>query len=318
MGEGASGGYKSLVHFSDFKRPRTLLFGAKGQVGWELRRVLQAFADVTYYDVDDLDLTNTKELREAIRAIEPEVIINAAAYTAVDRAEEERELCMELNADIPGVMAEEAERLGAWMVHYSTDYVYNGKGRGPWREFDEPDPVNFYGVSKLAGDCAILEKCSRYLIFRTSWVYSARGNNFLLTMMNLFRAGRSVRVINDQVGIPTSANFLAAATLLVLKEAWTSPTNLSGLYNLTPSGEPATWFTFADAIQWYAGISPKVEITPIPTEAYPTAARRPAYSVLSTERIRDKFSIHLPDWHICMEFCIDEILEREKQKGEKK
>ncbi|MDR1944043.1 MAG: dTDP-4-dehydrorhamnose reductase [Synergistaceae bacterium] len=287
---------------------RFLLIGRRGQVGWELRRSLLPYGEVEARSSDELNLLDQSAVREAVRAFRPDAIINAAAYTAVDRAESERDVCRALNSLAPGVLAEEAERLGAWVVHYSTDYVFNGKKESPWTEEDEPDPVNYYGESKLAGDLAIARSSRKHLIFRTSWVYSSRGSNFLLTMLRLFAAKGSVRVVNDQIGAPTWARFIAQVTLIALREAMDrGDAGVSGLYNLASSGR-ASWYDFAREIRSCAGDAcGGVSISPDSSEEYPTPARRPARSVHSTEKIERAFGIRPPDWRDAARLCMDGI-----------
>ncbi|GHV44085.1 NAD(P)-dependent oxidoreductase [Synergistales bacterium] len=284
--------------------------GSSGQVGWELNRGLLPYGVVKACDKDNLDLLNESEIRGAVREFKPNVIINAAAYTAVDRAETDRETCRALNVTAPGVMAEEAEKRGAWMVHYSSDYVFNGRNTRPWTEDDEPDPINYYGQSKLEGDLAIMRNSSRYLIFRTSWVYASRGSNFLLTMLRLFANKNEVRVVNDQIGAPTWARYLAQATLLSLKQAMNNDdAGLSGVYNLVASGS-TSWYDFAREIKEYAG-GFDVSVNPISSAEYPVPAPRPEWSVLSLEKIERVFGVYAAPWRDAARLCIDEIKERQ-------
>jgi dTDP-4-dehydrorhamnose reductase len=293
-------------------RKKFFITGARGQVGWELSRALLPHGEVYACDVDTLDLLDEGAVRAAIRTFAPDAIVNGAAYTAVDRAEEERELAMKLNAEVPGFLAEEAERLGALIVHYSTDYVFGGFGGGnghPWAEDDEPDPVNYYGVSKLAGDVTVAAHASRHLIFRTSWLYASRGKNFLRTLLRFFREKNEVRVVDDQTGAPTWARFVADATVAALTSAMrrdAEAASLSGVYNLACRGE-TTWFGFADAIRRQVGEA--CAVLPIASEEYPTSAARPAWSVLSTEKIERTFGIRPPHWEACMRLCLDECAE---------
>lgn len=294
-------------------RRKFFVTGAKGQVGWELRRALLPYGEVYASDADTLDLLDEAAVREAVRSFAPDAIVNAAAYTAVDKAEDERDLCMKLNAQVPGVLAEEAERLGAWIAHYSTDYVFDGRSDRPWTEDDEPNPINHYGASKLAGDTAVASRAPRHLIFRTSWVYASRGKNFLRTMLRLFHEKSEVRVVDDQTGAPTWARFIADATAAALTAAMrrgAEATSLAGLYNLVCAGE-TTWFGFADAIRQEAGLD--CAVSPIASEAYPTPAVRPAWSVLSADRIERTFGIRPPQWESCMRLCLDECMEVQKQ-----
>ena len=255
---------------------KVLLTGRTGQVGWELERLLQ---DVVATDRGTLDLAG-ENIRDAVSSVKPDVIINAAAYTAVDKAESEAELAMRVNGVAPGILAEEAKRLGALLVHYSTDYIFDGEKKTPYVEDDPPNPLSAYGASKLEGERRIRASGCRHLILRTSWVYAPRGRNFYLTMKN---ANKPLRVVDDQRGVPTSARFLAEHTLRLLKK------NSEGLINLVPSGE-TTWYGFARAI-----LGEQADITPIASREYPTPARRPANSVLDNGRARLLLGA-LPDW----------------------
>jgi dTDP-4-dehydrorhamnose reductase len=257
---------------------RTLLTGRTGQVGWELERLL---GEVTATDRGTLDLANPKMLSAFINQVRPEVIINAAAYTAVDKAESEKDLAMKINGAAPGILAEEAKRLGALLVHYSTDYVFDGQKATPYVEEDEPRPLSAYGESKLEGERRIRASGCRHLILRTSWVYAPRGRNFFLTMKS---ARQPLRVVDDQRGVPTSSRFLAEYTLLLLKK------NFEGLLHLVPSGA-TTWYGFARAI-----LGAKAGITPIRSSEYPSAARRPANSVLDNRKAAALLGAALPDW----------------------
>jgi dTDP-4-dehydrorhamnose reductase len=227
------------------------------------------------------------------------VILNAAAYTAVDQAESEPDRCQRINGVAPGVLAEEANQLGAWLVHYSTDYVFDGKKNAPYSETDAPNPLGAYACSKLAGERAVQQVAGRYLIFRLCWVYSARGQNFMRTIMRLARERETLRVVRDQVGCPTWARMIAETSALALQQVLAAgePGAFTGVYHLAASGQ-TTWHGFAEAI---LKLMPKEErkcqvIEPITTAEYPTPARRPAYSVLSCEKLKDKFELRLPDW----------------------
>jgi dTDP-4-dehydrorhamnose reductase len=290
---------------------KIFLTGAYGQVGWELNRALSPYGEIYACDRDTLDLLDESEVRRAVRGFRPNVIVNAAAYTAVDRAENDRELCGKLNITAPGILAEEAESLGAWMVHFSTDYVFNGKNDRPWTEGDAPDPVNYYGRSKLRGDDAVAKNSPKYLIFRTSWVYAARGSNFLLTMLRLFAQKDELRVVNDQTGAPTWARYIAQAASMALGQAFENDdASLSGVYNLVASGA-TSWYNFARAIRDYAGGFAGVTLRPVVSEEYPTPAARPKWSVLSSEKIRRVFGVYPAHWMDSMRLCIDEIKERQ-------
>lgn len=266
---------------------RVLLTGRNGQVGWELERALQPLGTVVATDRSTLDLADSDAIRRAIREAKPELIVNAAAYTAVDRAESEPDLAMQINGVAPGVMAEEAKRLGALLVHYSTDYVFDGTKRSPYTEDDPPNPLNVYGRTKLEGDERVRSSGCRYLILRTSWVYGPRGKNFYLTISKKAASGEVLRVVNDQQGVPTTSRFLAENTVNLLGKQAT------GLFNLVPSGE-TTWFEFAQEIVRFT--RSRSEVEPITSEQFPTAARRPRYSVLDKARVEKVLGRSLPDW----------------------
>jgi len=296
---------------------KILLLGKNGQVGWELQRSLAPLGELIALDrhaVDDLcgDLSNLDSLRATIRKIKPDVIVNAAAYTAVDKAESETELANRVNGDASQLMAEEAVNLGAWLIHYSTDYVFSGNGSKPWQETDAVAPVNHYGASKLAGEQAISASGSKHLIFRTSWVYGARGNNFAKTMLRLATDRDTLNVIADQIGAPTGADLIADVTALAIRQAMQRP-ELSGLYHLAASGE-VSWHGYASHVIAFAqdnGEQLAVKtVSPIDTTAYPTPARRPLNSRLNTQKLRDNFSLHLPDWQSGVTRMLREVLNK--------
>jgi dTDP-4-dehydrorhamnose reductase len=256
---------------------RILLSGKNGQVGFALQNRLAALGELYAMDRSELDLTRPDTLRAAVRRCNPDLIVNAAAYTAVDRAESETALAQAVNATAPGVLAEEARRLGALLVHYSTDYVFDGRKNTPYVEADRTGPLNSYGKTKLEGERAIAESGCRHLILRTSWVYGARGQNFMLSMLRLGRERPELRVVNDQIGTPTWCERLAAMTLELLD------TGAEGLYHATDGGE-TSWHGFATEIFRLAGIA--TPVTPIPSEDYPTPAQRPRNSRLdNTKRL---------------------------------
>ncbi|PSJ48371.1 dTDP-4-dehydrorhamnose reductase [Zobellella taiwanensis] len=292
-----------------------LLLGKNGQVGWELQRALSPLGRITALDRHSThycgDLTKPDELAQTVRALKPDVIINAAAYTAVDNAETERELATLVNAHAVSVLARQAEATGAWLVHYSTDYVFDGSGHTPWREQDPAGPLNHYGASKLAGEQAIARYCSRHLIFRTSWVYAARGNNFAKTMLRLAQARSTLGVINDQFGAPTGADLIADVTAHALRQAMAKPV-LSGLYHLAAAGE-TNWHDYADFVfnaARRAGVSLALEqLEPIPSRAWPTPAARPANSRLDCSKLRHGFGLHLPPWQQGVLHMLNETLE---------
>lgn len=296
---------------------RILLLGKNGQVGWELQRSLAPLGELTALDrhmVDGLsgDLSDLDALRATIQKIRPDVIVNAAAYTAVDKAESETELANRVNGQATRVLAEEALSLNAWLIHYSTDYVFDGHGSTPWQETDPVSPVNCYGASKLAGEQAIMISGCKHLIFRTSWVYGARGNNFAKTMLRLAKDRKTLSVIADQVGAPTGADLIADVTALAIQQVMHSP-ELAGLYHLAASGE-VSWHAYASHVIDFAresGEQLDVErIDPIATSAYPTPARRPLNSRLNTQKLRSNFSLHLPDWQIGVTRMLREVLNK--------
>ncbi|WP_122411143.1 dTDP-4-dehydrorhamnose reductase [Pseudomonas viridiflava] len=286
---------------------KILLLGKNGQVGWELQRSLAVLGEVialdrqvasTAYGEISGDLSNLDELRKTIRQVQPQVIVNAAAYTAVDKAETEQALAHTVNALASQVLAEEALQLDALLVHYSTDYVFNGTGSQAWKETDAVSPVNYYGATKLEGEQLIVASGCKHLIFRTSWVYAARGNNFAKTMLRLAKDRPSLNVIADQIGAPTGAELLADIATAALQQALTRP-ELCGIYHLAPAGE-VSWHAYAQFVIDFAranGEPLAVEtISPIATTEYPTPAQRPLNSRLNTDKLRQNFSLHLPGW----------------------
>lgn len=290
-----------------------LLFGAKGQVGWELHRALQPLGDVVALDYPAIDLSRPEQIRKWIRQTKPHIIINAAAYTAVDKGEEEPELVREVNAIAPGIMAEEAKRTGSVLVHYSTDYVFDGSKDTPYTEKDTPNPINAYGRAKLEGDMAIQAADIPHLILRTSWVYAARGKNFMLTILRLAREKEEIRVVDDQIGSPTWCRMIAGATAQMLCQGMKDPRGFfnerGGLYNLSSMGA-ISWFDFAKAILMHdpKKADHKVKrLIPVSTKEYPTKAGRPAYSVLSCQRAKSVFGIHITEWETALKLAMDEI-----------
>lgn len=286
---------------------RVLLLGKNGQVGWELQRALSVIGEVVSLDRHPTatpfgelagDLSDLEGLRNTIRAVAPQVIFNAAAYTAVDKAESEREMAHTINALASQVIAEETKTLDAWLVHYSTDYVFDGTGSSPWKETDDVVPVNHYGATKLIGEQLIQASGCKHLIFRTSWVYAARGNNFAKTMLRLAKDRPTLNVIADQVGAPTGADLLADVAVAAFQQAWRKP-ELAGIYHLAPAGE-TTWYAYARYVIELArrfGVDLGVEaVNPITTAEYPTPANRPLNSRLDTAKLRNSFTLHLPDW----------------------
>jgi len=291
-----------------------LLLGGNGQVGWELRRTLAPLGAVRALERADVDLADGGALSRIVRETAPSLIVNAAAYTAVDRAEGEAELVHAVNGAAPGILGEEAKRLGAGLVHFSTDYVFDGTASTPYRESDTPAPVNVYGQSKLAGEEAIEGSGCAHLILRTSWVYSMRGANFLLTVRRLAGELEELRIVEDQRGAPTWARLIAETTAIVLG-ACGAPTSSGGLadrggtYHLTAAGS-TSWCGFATAIvDWLREAGQPMRcrrVLPIPTSDYPTPARRPANSLLDCEKIQERFGLRMPDWNEQLRLCVDE------------
>lgn len=280
-------------------QPVILIIGRIGQVGWELRRTLAPLGKVLAVDFPEIDLTNPHSILKWVRETRPQVIVNAAAYTAVDKAESDFERCNLINGVAPGILAEEAKRSSALLVHYSTDYVFDGSKTTPYLETDLPNPLGAYGRSKLNGDTAVFQVDGQHLVFRLCWVYGARGQNFMLTMMRLAREREQLRVVRDQFGCPTWSRMIAQTTALALKQTLgaSEPAACKGLYHLAASGQ-TNWHGFAQAI---IGLMPTEgkkcrSIEAITTAEYPVPAKRPAYSVLSCDKLRKTFGLQLPDW----------------------
>ena len=284
---------------------RILLTGAEGQVGWELQRTLAPLGELVACTRSALDLSALSTLRTRLQEIGADVIVNAAAYTAVDEAESNEALAARINAEAPQILAEEAARTGAWFVHYSTDYVFDGTKTTPYTEEDSPNPLNAYGRTKLAGEQAVALSGARHLIFRTSWVYAARGRNFLRTILRLASERDSLRIVDDQRGAPTWARLIAEATALALSRVITHPFGaeaLSSTFHLTCGGD-ASWRQFADAILEGASIPQKPRIIPISTAEYPTPAARPRNSLLANDRLAEVFGVRLPHWRHALAMC---------------
>ncbi|GHU31533.1 NAD(P)-dependent oxidoreductase [Betaproteobacteria bacterium] len=294
---------------------KILLFGKNGQVGWELQRSLAPLGEIVALDFDSTeggcgDFTNLAGLAETIRRAAPDVIVNAAAYTAVDKAESNPDLAHTLNAGAPAVLAEEAAKIDAWLVHYSTDYVFDGSGEKRRVETDPTGPLSVYGRTKLAGE-QVVSACPKHLIFRTSWVYAARGANFAKTMLRLAAERDKLRVIDDQIGAPTGADLLADVSAYAIRDARTRP-DLAGLYHLAAGGE-TSWHAYACFVierareaEWPIRVESE-NIEAIPTIAYPTPARRPLNSRLDTSKLQKTFGIHLPDWRVGVQRLLDEL-----------
>jgi dTDP-4-dehydrorhamnose reductase len=287
-------------------RLRILLTGPNGQVGWELQRTLSCLGEVVALDSRAMNLVDADAVRLTVRDIAPHIIVNPAAYTVVDKAEREPELARAVNAIAPGILAEEAERLGALLVHYSTDYVFDGSGDRAWREDDACGPLNVYGASKREGERAVQATGCRHLIFRTSWVYGARGSNFLLTMRRLMRERSELKVVADQVGAPTWCRDIAEATALVLGQVISPAGGFDpgpwGLYHMTNAGE-TSWHGFADAIRTLDGADAR--LLSIPGSEYPTPARRPLNSRLDNDKLKQTFGLSLQDWRAALALCLE-------------
>jgi dTDP-4-dehydrorhamnose reductase len=297
--------------------PKILLTGKNGQLGNDLRQILPRLGELIATDREQCDLSRPAEIRNLIRELRPTLIVNAAAYTAVDQAEKDEALTCAINSEAPAVMAEEAKKIGAALVHYSTDYVFDGAKNSPYAENDLPNPISAYGRTKLAGEQAVRDSGADHLIFRTEWVYSTRGKNFLLTILRLATQREELRIVRDQVGAPTWSREIAGATVKALQQicnrtdetaAWSER---SGTYHMTAAGE-TTWYEFTQAIlqeaaqlsnlaAWFQAATNGKElltrrVVPISTAEYPTPARRPAYSLLSNSKLNRVFGIQLPDW----------------------
>ena len=298
---------------------KILLFGKGGQVGWELQRSLAPLGELVVLDNDSTglcgDFQNLQALIQTVRTVAPDIIVNAAAHTAVDRAESEPELVGMINTLAPGVLAQEARRCGAWLVQYSTDYVFDGSGERPWTESDPTGPLNVYGRTKLQGEEAIVHSGCKHLIFRTSWVYAARGGNFARTMLRLARERDSLSVVDDQIGAPTGADLLADVTAHALRRVLQQP-ELAGLYHLVAGGE-TSWHGYASCVieqARSAGVDIRVAagaIQPVPTSAFPAPAARPRNSRLATNKLQGSFGLHLPHWQIGVARMLTEILEKQ-------
>jgi dTDP-4-dehydrorhamnose reductase len=309
-------------------KPKILLTGKNGQLGADLQHVLPQLGDVVATDRQELDLARPDEIRRVIREVHPALIVNAAAYTAVDQAERHEAVARAVNTDAPAVIADEAKSIGATLIHYSTDYVFDGSKNLPYDEHDQPNPINVYGMTKLAGEQRIRNSGVDHLIFRTAWVYSTRGGNFLLTILRLATQREELRIVRDQVGAPTWSREIAGATLKALEQtcnetdriaAWSER---SGTYHMTAGGE-TNWYEFTQAILQEAAQAPDSamwvraatngkellvrRVVPITTAEYPTPARRPAYSVLSNSKFNRVFGIQLPDWRKQLKqvFCLN-------------
>ena len=287
-----------------------LLLGATGQIGHALRRTLAPLGSLHAPGRDTADLAAPGTLRQAVREVRPDVVVNAAAQTDVDGAEEAPERARALNAVAPGVLAEAADEVGAWCVHYSTDYVFDGTKRTPYTEDDAPRPINVYGRTKLEGEEAVRAACERHLILRTSWVYSARRTNFLRTMLRLAEEKSRVAVVDDEIGTPTWAGWVAEATAEVLWRVRAAPDSraLAGTYHVAAAGQ-TSWYGFARAIFARFGRE-DVTVEPVSSDEHPTTAARPAYTALGTERLRRTFGLSVPSWSAQLRRFHEEEAER--------
>jgi dTDP-4-dehydrorhamnose reductase len=297
---------------------RLLLLGKNGQVGWELQRSLAPLGEVRALDRAQAPLTDLEGLREQVRRFQPHVVVNAAAYTAVDRAEAEPELAHTINALAPEALAQAAQEVGAWMVHYSTDYVFNGSGSQPWQETDATGPLNVYGRTKLEGEQRMAAACARHVVLRTSWVYAARGGNFVRTMLRLAQEREQLQVVNDQHGAPTGAELIADTTAHIVRQLLGTAhdhgaRHMQGIFHLAAAGE-TTWHGYAShAIAQARALRPDLPwrvqaVAPVPSSAFATAAQRPLNSRLNTTRLQDTFGLHLPHWQAGVDRLLAEIL----------
>ena len=292
---------------------KILLFGKNGQVGWELNRSLLPLGEVVALGRKDSDFSDPESLRGICRKIMPDVIVNAAAYTNVEKAESEQELAHRVNAVAPGVLAEVGQSIKALMVHYSTDYVFDGTAEVPYRENAEPNPLNAYGRTKNDGEIAVRNACPRHLIVRTSWVYSSRGRNFVRSMIDLMNKKEVLHIVDDQIGAPTWARYIADASTSmigsVMNSNQASADDMFGTYHLSSSGN-CSWYDLTTKIRLLLeknGFSRPVEILPTTTEEYKIAARRPLYSVLDNEKIHRFFAVNQVNWEYALELCLAEM-----------
>jgi dTDP-4-dehydrorhamnose reductase len=284
---------------------KLLLIGKNGQVGNDLSSTLSSFANIVAVDQDTFDLTDPASFVSFIRELKPSVIVNAAAYTAVDKAETELELAMAINGTAPGILAEEAKKLDALLVHYSTDYVFDGSSPNPYQEGDKTNPLNVYGKSKRAGEVAIENVGGKYFTFRTSWVYGLFGKNFLLTMLQLAREREELRIVNDQIGAPTWSQRIAEVTRQVLDLSELHPQ--WGLYHMTAQ-DKTSWCGFAQAIFDKEFVIKKPRVLPITSEEYPTPALRPKNSLLNNDKLFNAFGIRLDSWDHALAECCQSLL----------
>jgi dTDP-4-dehydrorhamnose reductase len=289
-----------------------LLIGKQGQIAWELQVTLASLGNLTVLGSQELNLTDGDLLVEKVRRIQPQIIVNAAAYTAVDKAESEPELCQAINATAPGILAQLARESGALLIHYSTDYIFDGTKTEPYLETDKPNPLSVYGSSKLAGERAIIQSGCAYLILRTTWVYGNRGKNFLLTILRLAAEKSELKIVADQIGAPTWSRSIAEVTAQILAQhRHQNRSTIQGLYHLSAAGK-TSWHGFAsEIVTQYRVLYPKSHlaiesILPIPTREYPTPAQRPTNSVLDNSKLVKDFGIILPTWN----FSLSQVLAR--------
>lgn len=291
---------------------RILLLGADGQAGWELQRTLAPLGEVVAASLGGefgprVNLADGPGLRRLIEEVKPDALVNAAAYTSVDRAERERELAHKVNGEAPGLMGDALAARGVPVVHYSTDFVFDGRANRPYREEDEAVPENVYGETKLAGERSLLESGANAVVLRTSWLYGVRGQNFLLTMLKLFQEREELRVVDDQVGAPTWSRMLAEVTAAVLYRMLApegSGPRPQGLYHVTGAGE-TSWYGFARLILESSGLS--CRLVPISSNEFPAPARRPSYSVLDNAKLRETLGLALPDWRVSLTHCLGDL-----------
>ena len=283
---------------------KILITGKDGQVGWELRDLLSSIGTVYAYGREEMDLQDPNRIRKVMREVKPDIVVNAAAYTAVDRAENDQETAMAINGNAVGILAEESKKNRSLLIHYSTDYVFDGMKSLPYCEDDQPNPLNIYGKSKLEGEKAILAVGGSHLILRTSWVYGLRGKNFLLTMLKLGKEHKSLRIVGDQIGAPTWSRLLAEKTAEILRTSIDrkNEAELKGVYHISSAGS-TSWFEFARAI-FDLSLQEKPALTKITSIDYPTPATRPQFSVLSIDKIRKEFDLEMPDWKESLECCL--------------
>lgn len=293
-----------MMNNNQYSPNKILLLGKNGQVGWELQRTLAPLGNVIAMDQDELDLVRISDIRSKVQDLKPDVIVNAAAYTAVDKAESEPDLAMAINGDAPGVLAEEAKKIGALLVHYSTDYVFDGTKDTPYTEEDMPNPLNVYGKTKLAGERAIQAVDGNYLIFRTSWVYGARGTNFYLTMLRLAQEHEEIRVVDDQIGAPTWCRMIAESTALILSQGINRSEGFNryfedrkGIYHMTAAGQ-TSWYGFAKRIFESINDSNRrlKNLVPISSNQYPTIAIRPTMSSLDNKKMKVTYGVRICNW----------------------